>query len=400
MRTQALDGRFLGGRPPYGYQLADAGPHPNPEKNRIGQRLHRLEQDPVATPVVQRIFREFVDGSGYGRIAQELTADGILSPSGHDPQRNRHRSTTRGVWAKTAVKAILQNPRYTGFEVWSKQPREEVLFDEENVSMGYTSKQRWSAEEDWIWSNEPTHEAIITRDMFEHTQSLIATGTRTTTGNRKTPNPYLLKGMVRCSICTRKMQGNQLRGNLHYRCVLKRDYPGADHPKSLSVREEHLLPIVDNWLSELFAPANIEGTCMTLAKSQRAPQTTVDELKARRTIKECDDELANYRAALKSAPSESVAQWIAETEDRRKAAELRLRSMTTGEGLTATEIRDLVERMQGIVSVLQSASTEDRRRVYQAAQLSITYDHEGRRAKLHASPDPEVWSSVRVGGGT
>jgi hypothetical protein len=56
--------------------------------------------------------------------------------------------------------------------------------------------------------------------------------------------------------------------------------------------------------------------------------------------------------ALKSAPSETVAQWIAQTEDRRKASELRLRSMTTGEGLTATELRDLVERMQGIVAIL------------------------------------------------
>ena len=102
--------------------------------------------------------------------------------------------------------------------------------------------------------------------------------------------------------------------------------------------------------------------------------------------------------ALKSAPSETVAQWIAQTEDRRKASELRLRSMTTGEGLTATELRDLVERMQGIVAILQSASSEDRRRVQEAAQLSITYDHEGKRAKLHASPDPGVWSSVRVGG--
>lgn len=74
--------------------------------------------------------------------------------------------------------------------------------------------------------------------------------------------------------------------------------------------------------------------------------------------------------------------------------------MTTGEGMTAAEIHELVERMQGIVAILQSASTEDRRKVYEAAQLSITYDHDRKRAKLHASPDPEVWSSVRVGGGT
>src|SRR3954464_2887749 len=56
----AVEGRFLGGRPPYGYVLADAGPHPNPSKAAIGQRLRRLEPDPVAAPVVQRIFAEFI----------------------------------------------------------------------------------------------------------------------------------------------------------------------------------------------------------------------------------------------------------------------------------------------------------------------------------------------------
>ena len=60
--------------------------------------------------------------------------------------------------------------------------------------------------------------------------------------------------MVRCSICDRKIQRNQLRGNLHHRCVLKRDYPGADHPRSLSGREEHLLRILDNWLANSSTP--------------------------------------------------------------------------------------------------------------------------------------------------
>ena len=46
-----------------------------------------------------------------------------------------------------------------------------------------------------------------------------------------------------------------------------------------------------------------------------------------------------------------------------------------------------------------TATTEARRKVYEAAQLTISYDHAGKRAKPHASPDPEVWSSVRVGGG-
>ncbi|WP_432045588.1 hypothetical protein [Streptomyces asiaticus] len=46
MAAQAkIEGRYLGGRPPYGYRLVDAGPHPNPAKATDGKRLHRL--DPV-----------------------------------------------------------------------------------------------------------------------------------------------------------------------------------------------------------------------------------------------------------------------------------------------------------------------------------------------------------------
>jgi site-specific DNA recombinase len=33
----ATEGRFLGGRPPYGYEIVDAGPHPNPAKAADGK---------------------------------------------------------------------------------------------------------------------------------------------------------------------------------------------------------------------------------------------------------------------------------------------------------------------------------------------------------------------------
>ena len=48
MASQAkIEGRFLGGRPPYGYLLGDAGPHPNPGKAADGRRLHCLVPDPI-----------------------------------------------------------------------------------------------------------------------------------------------------------------------------------------------------------------------------------------------------------------------------------------------------------------------------------------------------------------
>ena len=77
----AVEGRFLGGRPPYGYILGDAGPHPNPGKAATGQRLHFLVPDPSVAPNVQRIFDDFIAGKGLYAIAEGLTSEGILSPS-------------------------------------------------------------------------------------------------------------------------------------------------------------------------------------------------------------------------------------------------------------------------------------------------------------------------------
>lgn len=57
MRAQARDqGRYLGGRPPYGYRLVDAGPHPNAVHAAWGRRLQRLEPDHCTAPTVQWIL--------------------------------------------------------------------------------------------------------------------------------------------------------------------------------------------------------------------------------------------------------------------------------------------------------------------------------------------------------
>ena len=108
MRAHARAGRWLGGRPPYGYRIADAGPHPNPSKAASGARLHQLEPDPATAPIVERIFAMYLAGAGYKQIATTLTREGVPSPSAHDHARNRHRPGH--AWARSAVRADPGQP--------------------------------------------------------------------------------------------------------------------------------------------------------------------------------------------------------------------------------------------------------------------------------------------------
>jgi site-specific DNA recombinase len=165
----ATQGRFLGGRPPYGYRLVDAGPHPHPTKAALGGRLHRLEPDPHTALIVARIFEEYLEGRGYYAIAERLTADAVPSPSGYDPARNPHRHGL--AWGKSAVRAILGNPRYTGYQVWGRQRRDEVLLDVDDVAAGHTSRRRWNPVDQWIWSAEPAHQPLVSRATFEAIQA-------------------------------------------------------------------------------------------------------------------------------------------------------------------------------------------------------------------------------------
>src|SRR5487761_965429 len=100
-------GRYLGGRPPYGYRLADAGPHPNKAHAAWGRRAHRLEPDPETAPVVGWMFAQRLAGHSVARITRALNDAGIPCPSAADPKRNPHRSGA--AWTLRTVATILSN---------------------------------------------------------------------------------------------------------------------------------------------------------------------------------------------------------------------------------------------------------------------------------------------------
>ena len=158
------EGRYLGGRPPYGYRLADAGPHPNKAHAAWGRRAHRLEPDPVTAPVVRWMFAQRLAGHSAARITRALNDAGIPCPSAADPGRNPHRTGAR--WTLRTVAAILANPRYTGRQVWNRQRTDFDLVDPGNTGLGHKQVQRWNLPEGWVISKQPAHPALVSEADF------------------------------------------------------------------------------------------------------------------------------------------------------------------------------------------------------------------------------------------
>lgn len=395
MGSQARhEGRFLGGRPPYGYQLADAGPHPNPGKAADGKRLHRLEVDPITAPVVRRIFDEYLQGKGQYAIAEGLTRDGIPSPSGNDPERNPHRQGSHGAWGKSAVRAILANPRYTGFEVWNKQRRDEELIDLDDVAQGHSTKMRWNDPTKWIWSETPAHQPIIERDAFEHVHHVVRPE-RTQQGSRRprsdARNSYMLRGLLTCGLCGRRMQGNTVRGRKLYRCRYAAEYAltaDHDHPKQLYVSEDPIVCALDAWISGLFDPEHLDETCQFLAAASAEPDPgeAARVAPARKTLATADRRLAKYRQALDhDADPAVISIWIAEL-NAEKADAQRVLAATKTSALSASAIRARLEDLGDVSGVLAEADVDERIALYTSLGLELVYAPGERRVDVTSAP--------------
>lgn len=237
MRAQARDqGRYLGGRPPYGYRLVDAGPHPNAAHAAWGRRLQQLDPDPATAPHVQWIFAERLAGRSLAGIARELNDRGVPCPSAADPARNRHRSGDR--WSLQAVRAIVANPRYTGRQVWNRQRVDQLHGDDG----GRIRVQRWNPTDQWVVSERLAHASLISEADFVAVQAVRSARAAGDAGRRT----YRLAGLLRCGICGRRLDSHWVNERPGYRC--RHGYTSAspttdrpDRERVIYVREDELL---------------------------------------------------------------------------------------------------------------------------------------------------------------
>jgi site-specific DNA recombinase len=206
-------------------------------------------------------------------------------------------------WSKSAIRAIVINPRYTGRQVWNKQRKREVLIDVHDVTLGHETKLAWNPRDKWVWSSEIVNPPIIDEETFKAAQELLAARGHGPTRHKphRARHVYVLRGIVYCGICHRKMEGSWNNNAPYYRCRFPEKYALANkvqHPRNVYLREGALLPRLDAWLCRYFAPHRRAETVAMIAAAQGGASEDSTTVLAQQTIDECDRKLARYRAAL------------------------------------------------------------------------------------------------------
>jgi site-specific DNA recombinase len=212
MAAQTRDqGRYLGGRPPYGLPAGRRGPAPEQGPRRLG-----TPGAPARTRSAHRAGGALDVRPAPGRAQPGPHHPGAQQrghplPVGRRPSRNPHRSGA--AWTLFTVPAILANPRYTGHQVWNRQPTSHELIDPANTGLGHRQVQRWALPDGWVISTRPAHPALVSEEDFIAVQNIRA---ERDTG-ASTKRRYLLAGLLRCGICGRRLESCWASNRAAYR---------------------------------------------------------------------------------------------------------------------------------------------------------------------------------------
>jgi len=404
------EGRHQGGRAPYGYLVVDGGPHPNPRKATEGYRLRLLAIDGPAAAVVRRIFAEYLDGMGDRAIANGLNRDGIPCPSARRPEQNQHRLADG--WQGSTVRAILDNPRYTGYAVFGRWTKHEVLLNPDDVAAGHVVRFRRSSPDRIVRSRKPAHPAIVSVDVFTRTQLMrrsraaggLAARRKLERGPRMTARPYVFRGRVRCGLCQRRMESAPRKTGTYYRCDARKLVPGspllATHPKNVYLPERAALETLNDWLGHVFAWENRDETVAALVASQGAPVVDSGCAAAQRRLDAAEAKLRRLRAAIEAGVDPvAIVEPINAAQEERVAAEADLAHAPGGSGwLDAAEVYAMIDSLGDVTRVLRRAELDELAQLYAAIRLDMTYHHEDRAIAVRVAPP--VGDSACVRGGT
>ena len=181
MHTRFANGAHYGAYAPLGYVK-------DPDKKG------HLLIDPETRWIVEKIFDLAVHGRGAASITRILVEEKVPTPGWLNYERyGTFANIYAGApaekayaWTIAQVKSILKEETYIGHSVHNKQS---------NISFKNKKKVR-KPQEEW-YRVENTHEAIISEEVFQKVQELIASRRR----KRRNGMTQIFAGLIKCADC-------------------------------------------------------------------------------------------------------------------------------------------------------------------------------------------------------
>ena len=181
MHTRFANGTHYGAYAPLGYVK-------DPDKKG------HLLIDPETRWIVEKIFDLAVHGRGAASITRILVEEKVPTPGWLNYERyGTFANIYAGApaekayaWTIAQVKSILKEETYIGHSVHNKQS---------NISFKNKKKVR-KPQEEW-YRVENTHEAIISEEVFQKVQELIASRRR----KRRNGTTQIFAGLIKCADC-------------------------------------------------------------------------------------------------------------------------------------------------------------------------------------------------------
>jgi site-specific DNA recombinase len=179
-----------------------------------------IVDDEAAT--VRRVFDAIaVEGMSVRGLARLLNEDGVPSPS---KGRRTYKDGRTCKWNPSSLYRMLREPAYKGDTIlWRRQSR------------GSGKMWQYRDESEWIHLPEGTTPPIVSVETWDMVQARLEASTATSTRNAF--RPYLLRGMIYCSVCGCRMSPQPEHGRMVYRCTSRdrlgspcggKRVPGAD----------------------------------------------------------------------------------------------------------------------------------------------------------------------------
>ena len=235
-KEKQKNGENLCSIPAYGYKK-----HPSIK--------NKLVIDENVADIVRKIFDMYANGHGTVEIANCLNNNKYLSPTGYRKTGVvQDENKTDYNWNEVTLCNMLKNEVYIGNTVQNKK-----------TVVSYKVKKIRAVEKENQIRVDNTHEPIIDKDVFGMVNSILEKkGT-----NRKLKYDYLLRGLLYCYHCKRKLQivlkKNSKRNSALHPYITCSDYKlRGCYPINISYEkfEKHILYIIKK-IAKIYADKEI-----------------------------------------------------------------------------------------------------------------------------------------------